>query len=243
MDAMPRTPREGRATPRPHVAAAKREATRRYGAGETLFHAHDRTTGLHLIDAGQVKLVVQTAAGHERILAVLGAGDAAGAASMQGATYGVDAVAITPVAARHIPSDAFVRRSTLDPEVASAHAAALARDLQHAWRQLAQAYLPVRARLAATLLDLADRFGVGTGTGRRTLHTRLSHDDLAAMIGANRVSVSTAMADLRRDGAVVGARGRYLVDLRRLAAAAGDDSLEALSCVHRTAPGAGSRSR
>jgi CRP/FNR family transcriptional regulator, cyclic AMP receptor protein len=239
MDAMQRTTREGRTTPRPPTAPATRPPTFRYGAGEALFHAHDRASGLHLIDEGQVKLVVQTALGHERILAVLGAGDAAGAGSLQAATYGVDAVAITPVAARHVPRDEFLRRATSDPDLARAHAAGLARDLHHAWRQLAQAYLPVRSRLAATLLDLAHRFGVGTD--RRALHLRLSHDDLAAMIGVNRVSVSTAMAVLRRDGAVVGSRGRYLLDLGRLAAVGGDEEPDALSCLHRTVDGAGRR--
>ncbi|MBA2667445.1 MAG: Crp/Fnr family transcriptional regulator [Trueperaceae bacterium] len=225
MDTLSHTRAETRTEPRYHVAPMKRVPARHYGAGEILFHAHERVTGLHLIDEGQVKLVVQTASGHERILAVLGAGDAAGAASLQAATYGADAVAITPVAASYIPRDEFFRRSKTEPELASAYAEGLARDLQHAWRQLAQAYTPVRARLAATLLDLAIRFGVGTG--RRSLHTRLSHDDLAAMIGANRVSVSTAMADLRRVGAVVGARGRYFLDLSRLACATGEAGADA----------------
>jgi hypothetical protein len=62
-----------------------------------------------------------------------------------------------------IPGGLRSGRSREEPELATAYAAGLARDLQQAWRQLAQAYDPVRARLAATLLDLAIRFGVGTG--------------------------------------------------------------------------------
>jgi hypothetical protein len=47
------------------------------------------------------------------------------------------------------------------------------------------------------------------------------------MIGANRVSVSNAMAYLPRTGAVEGARGRYLLDLGRLASAAGETVADA----------------
>jgi CRP/FNR family transcriptional regulator len=74
-------------------------------------------------------------------------------------------------------------------------------------------------RVAAALVDLADRGGV-TLDGRATVTLR--HDDLAAWAGVNREAVSRALGRLRHMELVSTARGRIdVLDLPQLRAVCG----------------------
>ena len=57
------------------------------------------------------------------------------------------------------------------------------------------------ARLAALFLDLGDNFGVRDSRGR-IVNLKLTHKEIANLIGATRETVSFAILDLRRDGLV-----------------------------------------
>jgi CRP-like cAMP-binding protein len=57
------------------------------------------------------------------------------------------------------------------------------------------------ARLAATLLDLAEQHGVRDDHGT-LLPLRLSQQDLASLIGVTRESVNIALAEFRRNGLI-----------------------------------------
>ncbi|HZC18082.1 MAG TPA: Crp/Fnr family transcriptional regulator, partial [Rubrobacteraceae bacterium] len=59
----------------------------------------------------------------------------------------------------------------------------------------------VPARLASLILRLVESEGVVTGEGYM-LPTRYTHEQLGAMIAANRVAVTRAFAELREAGAV-----------------------------------------
>ena len=77
-----------------------------------------------------------------------------------------------------------------------------------------------RSRLAGLLLELAGRFGVRDSEGL-IIDLRLTHRELAALIGATRETVSVAMLELRQAG-LVRADGRRSVvldaeGLRRIA--------------------------
>lgn len=58
-----------------------------------------------------------------------------------------------------------------------------------------------KARLALLLLDLADRFGVRDSRGT-IVDVRLTHREMAALIGATRETVSVAIVELRNAGVV-----------------------------------------
>lgn len=195
--------------------------TLRFRPGDALCVASDPVDTLHHVLSGHLKLVRPTEDGNERIVAVLGVGDVVGAAIVvQGARHGVDAVAITEVETRPSSRDEVLRSMQRSPESAAALTGALATQLYASWSLLEEVYLPVRRRLARALLDLADRFAVRAPNGMRTLRSRVSHDDLAAMIGAQRVSVSNAMAELRAEGVIAGGRGVYRIDAAGLASIA-----------------------
>ena len=79
------------------------------------------------------------------------------------------------------------------------------------------------ARLASLILDLVQSEGVVTRQGHYKIVAHHTHDQLAAMIGATRVSVTRAFGKLQDSGCVrLFKRRIYVIDLaalRRLASA------------------------
>jgi len=76
------------------------------------------------------------------------------------------------------------------------------------------AYSSVTDRLENRLGDLAARFGRPAPGGVR-IGLRLTHDDLASLVGASRESVSRAMSELARRGSIhIEGRGRIAVRTR-----------------------------
>lgn len=186
---------------------------RTLGRGETLYRAGEPATASFEIDAGLVKLVVALPSGRERIIGVAGPGDLVGALTPCARTFGETAEAL----------GAAVVVRALEPTLAE-HAAALARAadahmarLRHA---LEEADLPVAARLARTLVRLGDRFGQRGEDGRVRLTLPLTHDHLAALVGAARETTTATLSELRHRGLIEGTRGRYQFDPARLRDAA-----------------------
>lgn len=58
------------------------------------------------------------------------------------------------------------------------------------------------SRLASLFLDLADRFGVRDARGI-IVNLKLTHREMASLIGASRETVSFAILDLRKDGLIL----------------------------------------
>lgn len=81
-----------------------------------------------------------------------------------------------------------------------------------------------RARLALLLLDLAERFGVRDARGT-IVDLRLTHRELAGLLGATRETVSVAIIGLRDAGVVATEARRVVVldadALRRVASGLG----------------------
>ena len=74
------------------------------------------------------------------------------------------------------------------------------------------------SRLAALFLDLGDSFGVRDSRGR-IVNLKLTHKEIASLIGATRETVSFAILDLRKDGLIQTEGKRViLVDEARLRA-------------------------
>jgi CRP-like cAMP-binding protein len=67
-----------------------------------------------------------------------------------------------------------------------------------------------RARLAGLLLDLAQRFGIRDARGV-IIDLRLTHRELAALIGATRETVSVTMVELRAAGLIRSEQRRVII--------------------------------
>lgn len=190
---------------------------RTHRRGDVLFHAGAPATALHLVTNGQVKLVLPTSDGNERILAVLGEGELIGASFLlQAGHYRVDAVAVCDTTTCLLGREQFLRLASERPELLFGFSGMLMERLFHAWDLLGTSYAPVQTRLARVLLEQSEHFGRSQADGWLELTTSLNHEEMAAMIAATRVSVSGAMNELRRLGALQGTRGRYRIHLPSL---------------------------
>ncbi|MEM7737155.1 MAG: Crp/Fnr family transcriptional regulator [Deinococcota bacterium] len=196
--------------------------SRQFTKGDVIFHAGDPASHLHIVADGQVKLVTVTPTGNERILAVCGHEDLIGEAFLSAETYyRADAVALTDARTCPISREQFLAVVREAPNFALGFAEVLAEQLFGCYEQLGDSYAPVKYRVAKVLLEQVRRFGVGqqadqTGTGWYHLETALKHEEIASMVTATRVSVSMAMAELKRDGILEGTRGHYRLDVDAL---------------------------
>ncbi len=78
-------------------------------------------------------------------------------------------------------------------------------------------FLPNYDRLVHLLLDLAEQFGVHTDDGIR-LRVKLSHQDMANLIGSTRETVTVTLGQLRAEGSVeCGRRKLTITNPRKLA--------------------------
>ena len=197
-----------------------RYLTRTFSRGERIFRAGDDADGFYLVLAGRLKLALPDPVRGERVVAVCGEGDLFGAAACGGApTHRTEAVSLQDETLIVSLSCAELQEVTKDvPSVALLLTRALAARVQVLEEEAEFASLPVQARLARTLLDLARRLGDETAPGVYDLELALRQDEIASLAGATRVSATQALAAWRSMGIVVGTRGSYKVDAVRLSA-------------------------
>jgi CRP/FNR family transcriptional regulator len=123
-----------------------------------------------------------------------------------------------------IPTPALLDLFRVHPELlvrALAHQSERKRTLERRVKNLL--FYSVHARLALILLELALGFGVRDSRGT-IVNLRLTHRELASIIGATRETVSFAVLDLRRHGLILSEGKRIILldvpGLRRVGHAA-----------------------
>ncbi len=157
----------------------------------------------YVIQNGIVRIVRAQSDGIELLLEFLGPGDVIGALTI-GEASGC-AHSVLPLDETHllwIDRHAFERCVQMMPELSANLSGVLARQLHLANDRIeALAGLDVRARVVRHLLLLAHHYGdllEGPVPDCVRIPLRLTQGDWATMIGASRVSVNHAMAELRR---------------------------------------------
>lgn len=197
-----------------------RYLTRTFSRGERIFRAGDDADGFYLVSAGRLKLALPDPVRGERVVAVCGEGDLFKAAACGGALiHRAEAVSLQDETLIVSLSCTELQEVTKDvPSVALLLTRALAARVQVLEEEAEFASLPVQARLARTLLDLARRLGDKTAPGIYDLELALRQDEIASLAGATRVSATQALTAWRSMGIVVGTRGSYRVDAVRLSA-------------------------
>lgn len=178
------------------AAVASLELTR----GESLYRRGDAATDAYRVEAGLLKLFVNTEGGRERIMSLVGPGDYLGSIDPQLERRQENAEALS----RSVRVSLLAR-----PLNGQLGLTALSSQLQQLRDALEDSELPVPARLARTFSRLGDRFGQTQSDGSIRLTLPLTHDNLAAMVGAARETTSFVLAAMRRSGVVSGTRGVY----------------------------------
>lgn len=192
------------------------------GGGD--FYSPERHDGgLFLILEGRVRVYLTTPTGKEVTLDQLGAGTVLWLRRFEALrTDAMHVQAVEPSVLAFMGRDELDRFILAKPEVGLRMMDLLAERLGQSNERMAEiAHKEVISRLAGQILRLLDDEGMVDRAGGYRLPAAYTHEELAAMIGAQRVAVTRAFGRLQDEGAVELRRRRIHVTdreaLRRIA--------------------------
>ncbi len=181
---------------------AERTTMREFSRGKVILQPDELQEMIYLIKEGRVKVSRYSPDGREQILALLEAGDVVGEFALveEAEPVHVEAFEDTLICAlNRVDFLALVRRQ---PEVLLAVVKVLAERLRVAEEEIADlVFRDVPGRLASLLLRLAEAYGQEDDGGLR-LTLRLTHQDIASMIGATRETVTSTLSRFRDAGLI-----------------------------------------
>jgi CRP/FNR family transcriptional regulator, cyclic AMP receptor protein len=186
----------------------------RLAADEVLFLAGDAGNGCYRVEDGLLKVTMVSRAGSERILAFLGPGAIVGELSIiDGLPRSASVLAVRDAALSFISRAAFEEFAAKHPEVYKSLVTLIAARLRETDAAIAAgSFLPLRGRVACTLLELAEDFGQDVGSGRIVIRQKIGQSDLAAMAGIARENVSRILNDWKRRNLVSRLSGYYCLE-------------------------------
>lgn len=167
---------------------------------------------------GCVKVVARDTTGYQAVLALRDPGDLIGEmASIDGIPRSAAVLAIGDVRALVLRTTDFRTYMRTHPDACDVLQRCISARLREADRHRTTAARPVAKRLAAVLLDLAERHGRPDGDGAIVIDLPLSQDDLAGLLSVSRRTVSRVMENWRRNEIVLtGRRSIVIMDSDRL---------------------------
>ncbi len=176
-----------------------------------IFDQGDPSRTVYFLKRGTVRIARVTSDAKEVTVAVLGPGDLFGEESLFGSgERATVAVAIDSVLLCTVRADDLFALIQSEPLLALNVAQILQERLADAAAQMEDiAFARVTDRLLHLFGRLADEHGTPVAGGRR-IDTRLTHADIATLIGSTRETVSLELSHLVRAGAVV-LDGRHFI--------------------------------
>ena len=193
---------------------AERARTKSFRRGEMVFRKDDPGTHLYLVLDGAVKIALPGEFGQEALVAIMRGGDFFGELALfDGSPRSASASALEDTRAALLGRDDFLAFLEAHPAAVRIVLDALAKTIRRLSDRVEDLiFLDVPSRVAKYLLDLAQAEGGGS-----KLELTLTQDELAAFIGASRVSVNRVLGDLERRK-IIGIRRRRIaiLDAERL---------------------------
>jgi CRP/FNR family transcriptional regulator len=167
--------------------------------GTTLFVEGQTARGIYILCQGRVKLTTCSSDGKMMILDIVEPGEALGiSATISGLPYEITAEALEPCQANFVRKEDFARFLSENIEACLSVAQQLSRNYHKAYSQIRSLGLSTTAaqKLANLLLDWCSAKGNGNGQGLR-LKVRLTHEEIAEMIGTSRETVSRLFKEFK----------------------------------------------
>ena len=193
---------------------AERSRSRSFKRGDALFRKDDPGTHLYVVLDGAVKIALPGEFGQEALVAIMRTGDFFGELALfDGSPRSASATALEDTRAALLARDDFLAFLEAHPAAVRVVLDALAKTIRRLSDRVEDLiFLDVPSRVAKYLLDLAQM------NGEQKLELTLTQDELAAFIGASRVSVNRVLGDLERRE-IIAIRRRHIVisDRDRLA--------------------------
>ena len=183
-------------------------------AEQVLFLAGDAGDGCYRIEKGLLKVSMVSTSGAERILSILGPGAIVGElAVLDGLPRSASVLALRESELLFISKAKFEEFAKKNQELYQHLVTLLASRLRETNDVIAaESFLPLRGRVALTLLELAEHFGENVGSGRIVIRQKCGQSDLAAMAGIARENVNRILADWKRRKLVSRISGYYCLE-------------------------------
>lgn len=172
----------------------------------------DRSDSLYVIVSGKVKAFLRDEHGKEVILSFQGPGEYFGElALLDDEPRSASIVTMEPTVVNVVSKADLMKCLGESPELAFR----LIRDLSHRLRILTEnvkslALMDVYGRVARTLLELAK-----PDDGKMVIQEKLTHQDIANMVGSSREMVTRILKDLTTGG-YISSEGRHIVVREKL---------------------------
>lgn len=169
------------------------------GKGAVIYHCERRDGAIYIVESGQVKLLGLSRGGRECIVEICAPGDIFGDSCLAEALPEEMAVTMTDAVLRRLPATLFLShlsRAGLLEGYIKYSAARLAEQ-----RRVVTDFATASSeyRLGATLLRVGRKIGE-QGAGSLRLAQRISHQELAEMVGTTRPRISEFMTRFRTLG-------------------------------------------
>lgn len=191
---------------------------RKYPKGSSIYLPTDLSDSAFLLAEGRVRMCATTPEGKQSILAFVEPGELFGELAIVDTNQREErAEAVLNSTVILLPGDQLRRLMEEAPGVALGVTKLIGLRRKRVERRLRSLlFRSNRERLSQLLIDLAEQYGNATTAGIE-LAIKLSHQDLASIIGATRETVTTVLGELQNEGLVRIERQKLtLLDLRRL---------------------------
>ncbi len=194
-------------------------ATRvRYRRGEQVYEQGEKSKYMYVVLTGRVRVSMARADGFEFLLEIMGPGALMGEGpALDGEPRFASALATEESELLRFAVDDLPAAMEQNPElVRSLLSVTAAKQRNLANRLLALTMASPKSRIAEMLFRLSGSYGVKTGD-QILIETRLSHEQIAALVGVTRVTVTRAMQDLTAAGIVkMDGSNIHILDTQRL---------------------------
>ena len=199
----------------------------KFSEKQVIYMPSDPRARLYAILNGRVKLTQLSPEGKELVLCVLGEGEVFGELCLfDDGPHSTLATALEDAEIMAIKCSDLAKFMAEDPEMVTALGKHVGERIRALEKKISDfVFKDVAQRLAGLLLDMAHDYGEQTPSGEHVVEMKITHQDLAGLIGSTRETTTTTLNHFRDEGLIDFQRGRIMVrSIERLEKAANRDS-------------------
>ena len=184
---------------------------RSYRKNQVIFLEEETGTYMYIVLAGKLKITKSTPGGKENILAIHRPGDFFGEmALLDGKTSPATVSAMEDCRIASISKTDFSNLLMTNGKVVNQIIQVLCARLRQVWAQIqALSYSSADARIRGGVMELARKHGVPDSRGI-IIDLKITHQEMAEMVGTSRETVTRALARLRDQG-ILQFEGRRMI--------------------------------
>jgi CRP/FNR family transcriptional regulator len=188
---------------------------RTFGKHVIIFHKDSPGQSLYIIKSGAVRIFLLSESGQEISVDILVPGDIFGElAVLDGRSRSAGALTLEETVVLTLPRDSLWQCLEESPSMTRAIMEVICGRLRYTTAYAESlAFLDVHSRVAAKLVELADRYGVDSGPGKE-IELRLTQAELASWVATTRESVNKVLCTFR-DQELIELEGQRITVLDR----------------------------